>query len=165
MKMIGIADTTFARYNMGDSVEDELRKAGDGFRTMRYTVPGIKDLPVACLILFEKGVDIVVACGMPGKKPVDKISSQVASMGLMEVQLKTAKHIIEVFVHEDEAKDDRELAWLCDRRAREHALNAYNLLFSPGTLTKNAGKGLRQGYPDAGEAMGDNSGNTYTGGH
>jgi riboflavin synthase len=156
MKMIGIADTTFARYDMGRSIEDELGKTGTGFRTIRYTVPGIKDLPVASLILFEKGADIVIACGMPGKKPVDKISSQVASTGLMEAQIKTGKHIIEVFVHEDEADDDRELAWLCDRRAREHAINAYNLIFDPAVLARNAGKGLRQGYADAGDVMGEN---------
>ncbi len=158
MKIIGIADTTFARYDMGNSIEDELGKTGTGFRIERYTVPGIKDLPVACMMLFERGADLVVACGMPGRKPVDKISAQVASTGLMEVQLKFGRHIIEVFVHEDEAKDDRELAWLCDRRAREHALNAFNLLFNPEVLKRNAGKGLRQGYADAGEALGEKGG-------
>ncbi len=165
MKIIGIADTTFARYDMGSSIIDELNSAGTGFRTVRYTVPGIKDLPVACLILFNSGCDIVIACGMPGKKPVDKTSSQVASTGLMEVQLKCARHVIEVFVHEDEAKDDRELAWLCDRRAREHALNAYNLLFFPGRLRENAGKGLRQGYEDAGDVYGEGGKGSNTMGH
>ena len=155
MKLIGVADTTFARYDMAKSIIDELGATGTGFKISRYTVPGIKDLPVASLLLFNRGCDIVIACGMPGRKPVDKISSQVASTGLMEVQLKTGKHIIEVFVHEDEAKDDRELAWLCDQRAREHALNAYNLLFFPERLTQNAGKGLRQGYADAGDVMGE----------
>ena len=155
MKLIGIADTTFARYDMAKSIVDELNSTGTGFRVSRYTVPGIKDLPVASLMLFNSGCDIVIACGMPGKKPVDKISGQVASMGLMEVQLKVSKHIIEVFVHEDEALDDRELAMLCDRRAREHALNAYNLIFFPERLVKEAGKGLRQGYADAGDVMGE----------
>ncbi len=155
MKLIGIADTTFARYDMAKSIIEELGATGTGFRISRYTVPGIKDLPVASLLLFNTGCDIVIACGMPGRKPVDKISSQVASTGLMEVQLKVGKHIIEVFVHEDEAKDDRELAWLCDQRAREHAINAYNLLFFPDKLTQNAGKGLRQGYADAGDVMGE----------
>jgi riboflavin synthase len=156
MKIIGIADTTFARCDMVKSVMDELGKTGTGFRVIRYTVPGIKDLPVACLNLFQKDADIVIALGMPGPKPVDKISSQVASMGLMEVQVKTGKHIIEVFVHEDEAADDRELSWLCDMRAREHALNAYNLIFRHEVLMDNSGKGLRQGFRDAGDTEGIN---------
>jgi riboflavin synthase len=165
MKLIGIADTTFARVNMYNSVMDELSKTGTGFRTMHYTVPGIKDLPVASLILFNSGCDIVIACGMPGRKPIDKISSQVASTGLMEVQLKVSKHIIEVFVHEDEANDDEELVWLCDQRAREHAVNAYNLLFNSDKLKMQAGKGLRQGYADAGEALGEGGSGTHTIGH
>ena len=61
-----------------------------------------------------------------------------------------SRHSIEVFVHEDEAKDAKQLAWLAERRAREHAVNAYDLLFRPERLEKNAGKGLRQGFEDAG---------------
>lgn len=151
MKKFGIVDTTFARYDMGSAVMDELKSTGTGFVTVRYTVPGIKDIPVAAKKLIEEQqCDIVIACGMPGPKPVDKNSAQVASMGIMQVQLMTNTHVIEVFVHEDEAKTPDELAWLCNRRAREHALNAYYLLFNPGRLTENAGKGLRQGYDDVG---------------
>ncbi len=151
MKKFGIVDTTFARYDMGSAVVDELNSTGTGFVTVRYTVPGIKDIPVAAKKLIEEQqCDIVIACGMPGPKPVDKNSAQVASMGIMQVQLMTNTHVIEVFVHEDEAKTPDELAWLCNRRAREHALNAYYLLFNPGKLTENAGKGLRQGYDDVG---------------
>ena len=61
------------------------------------------------------------------------------------------KHIVEVFVHEDEAEGEKELAVLMDRRTRDHALNAYNLLFHQEILRKNAGKGKRQGFEDAGE--------------
>jgi len=151
LKKFGIVDTTFARYDMGSAVVDELNSTGTGFVTVRYTVPGIKDIPVAAKKLIEEQqCDIVIACGMPGPKPVDKNSAQVASMGIMQVQLMTNTHVIEVFVHEDEAKTPDELAWLCNRRAREHALNAYYLLFNPGKLTENAGKGLRQGYDDVG---------------
>ncbi len=156
MKIIGIADTTFARYDMAASAVDELNAIGTGFRIERYTVPGIKDLPVACIKLFEElECDIVLAMGMPGKMPVDKISAEVASNGLMLVQVKTGRHIIEVFVHADEAKDEKELAWLMDRRSREHAVNAYNLLFNRKNLTLNAGKGLRQGYQDEGPINGE----------
>ncbi len=152
MKIIGIADTTFARYDMGKSAIDEIKRTGTGYKIVRYTVPGMKDLPVACKKLFEeKDCDLVIALGMPGPKPIDKQCAHEASLGLIQTQLLTNKHIIEVFVHEDEGKDEKELAWLADRRAREHGANAYNLLFRPEILKKNAGKGLRQGFGDVGQ--------------
>ncbi|NMA11265.1 MAG: riboflavin synthase, partial [Methanomicrobiales archaeon] len=44
---IGIADTTFARIDMGRIAAEEISKhASVGIE--RYVVPGIKDLPVAC---------------------------------------------------------------------------------------------------------------------
>ena len=73
-----------------------------------------------------------------------------ASTGLIRTQLMTNKHIIEVFVHIDEANDDRELAALADSRTREHAINAYNLIFNPKKLTAQAGTGQRQGFEDVG---------------
>ena len=145
MKRIGIADTTFARYDMGKAAIDELKSRHTGFKIMRYTVPGIKDLPVACKKLFEEqDCDIVMALGMPGPKPIDKQCAHEASTALIKTQLMCNKHILEVFVHEDEAKDEKELAWLADRRAREHALNALDLLFKPENLVKKAGTGLRE---------------------
>lgn len=151
MKLIGIADTTFARYDMGASAADELKGLGTGFKLIRYTVPGMKDLPVACKkMIEEQNCDIVIALGMPGPKEKDRMCAHEASQGLIRAQLMTNRHIIEVFVHEDEAEDERTLAFLADRRAREHAVNAFNLLFHPERLTRNAGKGLRQGFGDAG---------------
>ena len=152
MRRIGIADTTFARYNMGKSAIDELKSNQTGFNIIRCTVPGIKDLPVACKKLFEeKNCDIIMALGMPGPKPIDKQCAHEASIGLIQVQLMCNKHILEVFVHEEEAEDENKLAWLADRRAREHALNALDLLFNPEKLTKKAGKGLREGFEDVGQ--------------
>jgi riboflavin synthase len=151
MRLIGIVDTTFARTDMGGAALDELGKLGTGFRTIRRTVPGIKDLPVAAKKLIEEEkCDIVIALGMPGSKPTDKQCAHEASTGLIAAQLMTNHHIIEVFVHEDEAADAKTLAWLMDKRAREHAANAYNLLFRPEVLVRNAGRGLRQGYEDVG---------------
>jgi len=151
MKLIGIADTTFARYDMGASAIDELKRTGTGFKLIRYTVPGMKDLPVACKKLIEEQkCDIVIALGMPGPKDKDRVCAHEASQGLIRVQLMTNTHIIEVFVHEDEATNDKELAFLADRRSREHAVNAYDIIFHPEKLTKNAGKGLRQGFDDVG---------------
>jgi len=152
MAKIGIADTTFARFDMGKAAIDELKKNCSA-RIERYTVPGIKDLPVACKKLFdEHGCDIVMALGMPGSKPVDKTCAHEASMGIIICQLMTNKHIIEVFVHEDEASNERELAALMEKRAREHALNVVKLLFKPAILEKEAGTGQRQGYEDVGPA-------------
>ncbi|HUS56843.1 MAG TPA: riboflavin synthase [Thermoplasmata archaeon] len=151
MKRIGVADTTFARLDMGSHVVDELKKTGTGFKVERYTVPGVKDLPVASKKLIEeRGCDIVVALGMPGPEQIDKMCAHEASTGLIQIQLITGKHVIEVFVHEDEADDDRQLALLAERRAREHAVNAYDLLFRPERLARNAGTGQRQGFDDAG---------------
>lgn len=151
MAKIGIADTTFARYDMAKSAIDELKKNVSGITIVRYTVPGMKDLPVAAKkLLTENECDIVLALGMPGKADKDKVCAHEASQGIIQAQLATNKHIIEVFVHEDEANTDKELAKLMDRRAREHALNVINLLFYPERLTKMAGTGQREGYEDAG---------------
>jgi riboflavin synthase len=151
MKRIGIADTTFARYDMAHSATDELQNNASGFKIIRYTVPGIKDLPVACKKLFdEQACDIVMALGMPGGQPIDKQCAHEASTGLISVQLLCNKHIIEVFVHEDEATSNKELAWLAEQRTREHARNVLALLFHPEKLTRHTGQGLRQGFEDAG---------------
>jgi riboflavin synthase len=150
VKRIGVVDTTFARVDMGAAAIDELKKTGTGFKIERYTVPGVKDIPVACKRLLDSGCDIAIALGMPGGKPVDKTCAHEASTGLIQVQLMTSKHIVEVFVHEDEAASGMELARLAERRAREHAVNAYDLLFRPERLTRQAGTGQRQGFEDAG---------------
>lgn len=152
MAKIGIADTTFARVNMGSIAIDEIRRnVAAGIE--RYTVPGIKDLPVACKKLIdERGCDLVMALGMPGGADKDKLCAHEASQGLIMCQLLTNTHIIEVFVHEDEAKDDKELDWLAEQRTREHAVNAVRLLYKPKELEKMAGTGQRQGFEDAGPA-------------
>lgn len=154
MKTIGIADTAFARYDMGGAAADELKSAGTGFKIIRRTVPGIKDLPVVCKKLIEEeGCDIVIALGMPGPKDKDRMCAHEASTGLIRAQLMTNTHIIEVFVHEDEASSPRELAELADNRSREHAVNAYNLIFRPEALSRQAGTGQRQGFADAGPVV------------
>jgi riboflavin synthase len=150
MKKVGIADTTFARYDMGAAAIDELRKHAS-VTIERYTVPGIKDLPVASKKLIEeRGCDIVMALGMPGPRDIDKQCAHEASTGIITAQILTSTHIIEVFVHEDEAEDEKELAWLADRRAREHAHNVIKMLFKPQELEREAGQGKREGFEDAG---------------
>jgi riboflavin synthase len=150
LKKVGVADTTFARYDMGTAAIDELQKHAS-VKIERYTVPGIKDLPVASKKLIEeKGCDIVMALGMPGPKDIDKQCAHEASTGIIAAQLLTSTHIIEVFVYEDEVEDEKELAWLADNRAREHAQNVLKMLFKPQEMEREAGMGKREGFEDAG---------------
>ncbi|MEZ5333912.1 MAG: riboflavin synthase [Methanolobus sp.] len=152
MATIGVVDTTFARFNMGKAAIDEIQKNVSA-KIIRRTVPGIKDLPVAAKKLIdEEKCDIVMALGMPGSKEQDKICAHEASTGIIQAQLMTNTHIIEVFVHEDEAKDENELAFLMEQRSREHALNAVKMLFRPEKMIKEAGTGQRQGFEDVGPA-------------
>jgi len=149
MKRVGILDTTFARYDMAKAAMGELKQLCS-LKFIRRTVPGIKDLPVAAKQLFDEGCDLVMAFGMPGAAPIDKQCAHEASLGLIWAQLLTNKHVIEVFVFEDEAAGEKELADLAEKRAREHARNVYRLLFKPDELTKLAGTGQREGGPDVG---------------
>ncbi|MEA1905288.1 MAG: riboflavin synthase [Candidatus Hadarchaeota archaeon] len=149
MRRIGVVDTTFARYDMAKAAIDELKQRCS-VKFVSRTVPGVKNLPVAAKQLLDEGCDLVMAFGMPGAAPIDKQCAHEASLGLIWAQLLAGKHVIEVFVFEDEAESDKELAELADRRAREHALNVYRLLFKPEELKKLAGTGQREGGPDVG---------------
>lgn len=135
---------------MAASAADELAKQGSAFEILRYTVPGIKDLAAGARILFDRGCDLVMTLGMVGRQTVDKDCALAADFGLQMVQAQTGKHIIGVMVHEEEAPDEAKLGWLFDRRTREHAINAYDLLFRPEAMRARAGTGQREGYPDAG---------------
>jgi riboflavin synthase len=154
---VGIADTTFARYDMARAAIRAL-KAVASAEIVRYTVPGIKDLPVAAKkLLEEEGCDAVMALGMPGPAEKDKMCAHEASSGLIMAQLMTNKHIIEVFVHEDEAPEEKTLAALAERRTTEHAQNMAWLLLFPEKLTRLAGTGQRQGFEDVGPIEGGSS--------
>jgi riboflavin synthase len=136
---------------MASAVLDQWAKIGAQVEPVRYTVPGFKDLPVACKILLERRrCDAVIALGMAGRAPIDELCAHEASQGLQQVQLATNKHVIECFVHTPEARDEADLASLMDARAREHAENVYYLLAEPSRLQDAAGQGLRQGRADEG---------------
>jgi riboflavin synthase len=150
MKTVGIVDTTFARHDMGSVAEKEIRETAPSIRILRRTVPGVKDLPVACKVLLEEGCDACMAFGMPGSEEIDKLCAHEASLGIIQAQLMTNRPILEVFVHEDEAGSERELARLCEARAREHARNLVSLLLRPGELRRKAGTGQREGFEDQG---------------
>ena len=72
----------------------------------------------------------------------------LAGAGMMSEELAGKARTLDF--HEDEAETPEELTKVCDNRAREHAQNVLKLLFDKEWLEKNVGKGLRQGYPDAG---------------
>ena len=149
---IGVVDTTFARVGMGKLVADEIRDNFPDIVVVRRTVPGVKDLPAECKILLKE-CDICVACGMPGAKEIDKVCAHEASAGLIQAQLMAEKHIVEVFVHEDEAKDEKALKAVVEDRCRKHARNAVYLVKDPSWLGKHAGGGLRQGGENAGSII------------
>ncbi len=154
MDRIGVVDTMFARYDMGAEAMEELAQCpghGSRFEVIRRTVPGFKDLAVAAKKLIEEeDCRIVVALGMPGKEKVDKVCAHEASTGIMMAQLMTNTPILEVFVHEDESDDPATLAVVFKNRSRDHARNAYLMLYEPEQLIAQAGQGIRQGFAHAG---------------
>ncbi len=157
MDLIAIVDTMFARVNMGDYAVDELKQC-PGFESTflikRVTVPGFKDLAVECKRLIEfYNAKIALALGMPGKAEIDQVCAHEASQGIMMAQLLSNTHILEVFVHENEAQTDADLITLVENRVRKHALNAYWMLYEPKQLLTRAGQGVRQGFDDAGPAQ------------
>ena len=147
----GVADTTFSRVDMGSIAIKVIKKEDPDAEIVRYTVPGIKDLPVAARRLIDSGCDGVITLGWVGKTMLDKYSYLAASIGLIMVQVLTSKHVIDVTVHEDEAEDEEKLKEIAIDRVSKHARNLV-LLVKEGknALTPFAGKGLRQGYKDAG---------------
>ena len=150
-KIIGIADTTFARVDMAKFAIKMIKDNLAGVKIVRYTVPGVKDLPVACKKLIDEyNCDICMALGMPGPEPIDKQCAHEASTGIISAQLQTNKHILEVFIHMDEAKNDKDLFNITKDRTTKHALNVVALVNGPEGLQKRAGTGRRQGHADAG---------------
>lgn len=153
-KTVGVADTTFARYDMGALAVEMLQERSD-VSIERYTVPGFKDLPLACKRLAaDHGCDVVLALGMGGSADVDKTSAHEANQGLIQAELETDTHILKVLVYEDEAKSRDQLLDIFEDRITEHAKNALKLLEGKEALTPQAGQGVRQGAADAGPLEG-----------
>ncbi|MBD3310787.1 riboflavin synthase [Candidatus Woesearchaeota archaeon] len=151
IRKIGIADTMFARADMFSFAEKVIKDSELSVKIERYTVPGVKDLPVACKKLVEEhGCEICMALGMPGPEDIDKTCTHEASQGIIQCQLLTNRHIIEVFVHADEAEDDKKLLRIVKDRTTKHAHNAVALLKGKTELSGSAGQGKRQGHADAG---------------
>jgi riboflavin synthase len=150
MKM-GICDTTFARFDMAAAAVDQIKGQITDITFVRRTVPGVKDLPVASKKLIEEeGCELVMAFGMPGPEEMDKICAHEASTGIIQAQLMTNTHIIEVFVHEDEGINEKDLKVLAENRARQHADNVIKMVFKPEKFRREAGMGMREGREDKG---------------
>ncbi|MFH1221795.1 MAG: riboflavin synthase, partial [Candidatus Micrarchaeota archaeon] len=150
---LAIVDTMFSRVNMGEIALDELKKTHAAVEIIRKTVPGVKDLPVECKKLLDSGCDVALALGMVGGAPVDAVCAHEASLGIQQAKLMTNKHIVEVFVHENEAWSEAEFFSICDNRVRKHAHNAVDLVLYPEKLIADAGKGVRQGKENEGEIV------------
>ncbi len=151
MKCVGIVDTTFARVDMAKYALEVIEKELPGYRVLRHTVPGIKDLPGAARRIIDMGCDSIITFGWVGAKPVDKYSYIASSMGLIMLGVLTGKLIIDVTVHEDEAETPEELKRIAVHRARAHAKNLVDIIKGGlQALTPKAGMGVRQGYPDVG---------------
>lgn len=150
----GIVDTTFSTVDMGRIAVATLQGLGiHPSRIVRRTVPGFKDLAVSALNLLQKeGCSIAIACGMPGPEAIDKQCGHEASLAIGQAQLMAGAHILEVFVHMDEARSDADLIAICENRVAEHAVNAFWLLERPDELVQRAGTGQRQGFSDLGAA-------------
>lgn len=147
---LGIVDTMFARVDMGAIAIDELGKNYPDIGVERRTVPGIKDLAAECKKLLDGGCDSCLALGMVGGAPIDAQCAHEASLGMQQAKLLTGKHIVEVFVHENEAWSGKEFVEICDNRVRRHAHNAVLLVRGPEELVKRAGMGVRQGKENEG---------------
>ncbi len=144
-------DTTFSRVDMARPVIKVLQEELPDYRLIRHTVPGIKDLPGAAKRVLDQGCEAVITLGWVGSKEVDKYSYLAMSIGLIMVSLLTNKIVIDVTVHEDESNDPRELERIALSRAEAHARNlALMIREGPTALSRWAGKGRRQGYPDVG---------------
>ncbi len=160
---IGVADTMFARGDMGGLAVKTLREYAKQLgkekqvEVVRVTVPGFKDLAAACVRLFEKDkCAIAIALGMVGGEAIDEACAMVADIGLQYAQVHAGKHIVGVMVYSNEAKrkdgsiDDAKLAQIMRHRTIEHAKNALDLVLQPENLSKKAGTGQRQGGKNAG---------------
>ncbi len=159
MDRIGVVDTMFARYDMGAEAVDELKQSagfGERFEVVRTTVPGFKDLGVACK---RPSSSRAADRGRPGHAGEGGHRPGRRARGVAGDHARPAPrepHVLEVFVHENEEEDPARLAAVCIDRARKHARNAYWMLYEPEQLAP-AGQGVRQGYGDAGPIVAPHS--------
>jgi len=152
---IGVIDTTFSNIDTASIAINEIKRLANQVTIRRYTVPGLRDIPVACKILLEREkCGIVLATGMVSRKGAEKQVESQAVQGIISVQLQTNRHVITAFFDEHETRDKTKLYGIVVDRVRKHAQNALKLLALPESLTDYAGLGLRQGGRDVGQIRG-----------
>lgn len=153
---IGIVDTTFSVIDSASIATNEIHRLASKVKISKYTVPGVRDIPLACKILIERGkCDIVLATGMLSSKGIEKQIENQSVIGIILVELLTNKHIITAFFDENESGTRKKcsksnLYEIVLDRVRKHAQNALRLLAAPEVLSDYAGLGLRQGKQDVG---------------
>jgi len=152
---IGVIDTTFSNIDTASIAIKEIKRLANQVTIRRYTVPGLRDIPLACKILIEREkCGIVLATGMVSRKGAEKQVENQAVQGIMLVQLETGRHVITAFFDEHESRDKTKLYKIVVDRVRKHAQNSLKLLAVPESLTDYAGLGLRQGSRDVGQIRG-----------
>ncbi|QLG49954.1 riboflavin synthase [Natrinema halophilum] len=149
-KIIGVTDTTWAEYDMGQFAMNTINENCNA-DVERYTVPGYNEQPVAAKrLITEHDCDIVVAVGMASPYSHNKDFLHTASKGLQEVALETNTHILEAYVAIDEAKGPEGLVDIVEDRVMAHTENAISLLRGKTELCPKVGKGVRQGSSNEG---------------
>ena len=148
---ICVVDTTFARIDMFKYFMETIKKEYPSAEIIRQTVPGIKDIPGALKRLISKHkCNGAISLGWVGKELVDKFSYIAYSVGIIMLGILTEIPIIDVTIHEDEAESPEKLINIAIDRVKKHTRNLILLLTRPKELSKFAGSGLRQGYPNVG---------------
>src|SRR5208283_2462003 len=84
---IGVIDTTFSNIDTASVAIKEIKRLANQVTIKRYTVPGLRDIPLACKILIEREkCGIVLATGMVSKKGAEKQVENQAVQGVILVQ-------------------------------------------------------------------------------
>ncbi len=126
---INYCDSIF-RVDMADYAIKEIKQHLANVEFVRRTVPGVKDLPVACKKFDEEeGCEMVMALGMPGPEAIDKQCAHEASAGLITAQLMTNTHILECsFMKTRDLAAIKDLKTLAINRVTEHTQNLVKML-------------------------------------
>src|SRR5208282_4703276 len=80
---IGVIDTTFSNIDTASIAIKEIKRLANQVTIRRYTVPGLRDIPLACKILIEREkCGIVLATGMVSRKGAEKQVENQAVQGI-----------------------------------------------------------------------------------
>ena len=125
-KRMGINVVPYSAYAENSKLELLLKRSKDGFN-----VPG--NTTQKATIYYN-----------------DKYGDYLTPARIAQTKGHELKHILEVFVHEDEEDNPEDLKILAENRAREHAKNLIKMMYHPKAMRKEAGTGVREGKPNVG---------------